>query len=253
MSAGFADERSISGRLSEALARIASIREVDGATVIDVPIMYPSGATAVIEIERSADRYWVSDMGRGHIECEMAGAQSFYAGIAKRVADDFGVGFDGNAMFALWVPSSRLEAAIVCVANASNRASSDAVRHAIEAKGRIQNDLVFERIRSIFGSRMVSRSAEILGRHAEWEAHNVVVFPDRHRAIFEYMSTHTNSISARFLMFTDIKSADRSVSLNAVVKDIASLDKKGQMIADVGNVIGINASVEQIEKYARAS
>lgn len=240
-------------RVREALARIASVRDLDGRTVIDVPIMYPSGATAVVDIERNGDRYWVSDMGRGHIECEMSGAQSFYSGIARRVADEFGIGFDGDAMFALWVPSANLEGAIVCVANASNQASSEAVRQAVQAKSRLQSERIFDRVRSLFGDKLVARSADIAGRHARWEAHNVVLFPDGHRAVFEYMTAHPNSVSAKFLMFSDLKAADQSISLNAVVRDIKSLDDKGQIVADVGNILQISTGDEQFVRYARAS
>jgi len=114
-------------RVRNALQRIASVRELDGKIAVSLPVMYPSGATVVVEVERNDDRYWVSDMGYGLVEAEMSGAQTFYGKIASRIADDFGIGFDGNAMLALWVASPRLEAAITCVANASNRACSEAI------------------------------------------------------------------------------------------------------------------------------
>jgi len=240
-------------RVRSALQRLASVRDLDGKVSISLPVMYPSGATVVIEIERNQDRYWVSDMGYGFVEAEMSGAQTFYGKIASRIADDFGVGFDGNAMFALWVASSRLEAAITCVANASNRACSEAILQASEAKTRRQNEKIFERVRDVFGERSVTRSADIAGKHAHWEAHNVVVFPNRHRAVFEHMTAHTTSVSTKFLMFSDIKSVEADISLNAMVRDITALDEKGQMIGDVANILSLSASDEQITEYARAS
>lgn len=247
------DDRLTLDRVRSALQRIASVQELDGKIAVSLPVMYPSGATVVVEIERNDDSYWVSDMGYGHVEAEMAGAQSFYGKIASRVADDFGVGFDGSAMFALWVNSSRLEAAITCVANASNKACSEAVLQAVEAKGRRQNEKIFERVKAVFGDRSVTRSADIAGRHAHWEAHNVVVFPNRHRAVFEHMTAHTNSVSTKFLMFSDIRSADLDISLNVMIRDIRELDEKGQMVADVANILSLTASNDQIREYARAS
>lgn len=240
-------------RVRSALQRIASVRDLDGRASVSLPVMYPSGATVVIEIERNEDRYWVSDMGYGLVEAEMSGAQTFYGKIASRIADDFGVGFDGNAMFALWVASSQLEAAITCVANASNRACSEAILQAAEAKSRRQNEKIFERVRDVFGERSVTRSADIAGKHAHWEAHNVVVFPNRHRAVFEHMTAHTTSVSTKFLMFSDIKSVEADISLNAMVRDITALDEKGQMIGDVANILSLSASDDQIMEYARAS
>lgn len=240
-------------RVRSALQRIASVRELDGKIAVSLPVMYPSGATVVVEVERNDDRYWVSDMGYGLVEAEMSGAQTFYGKIASRIADDFGICFDGNAMFALWVASSRLEAAITCVANASNRACSEAILQATEAKSRRQNEKIFDRVKAVFGERSVTRSADIVGRHAHWEAHNVVVFPNRHRAVFEHMTSHTTSVSTKFLMFSDIKSAEADISLNAMVRDIAALDEKGQMIGDVANILSLSASDDQIIEYARAS
>ncbi|MGF6860623.1 hypothetical protein ABIE69_001183 [Rhodobacteraceae bacterium MBR-64] len=240
-------------RVREALRRIASVRDLDGKTAVDVPVMYPSGATTVVEVERNGDNFWVSDMGYGLVEAQISGAHTFYGKIAARVADDFGVGFDGNAMFALWVPSARLESAIICIANASNRACSEAIFQASEAKNRRQNEKIFERVKSVFGERLVARSADIVGKHAHWEAHNVVVFPNRHRAIFEHMTAHTTSVSTKFLMFSDIRYSEQDISLNAMVRDVGALDEKGQMIGDVANILSISASDQQIMEYAKVS
>lgn len=240
-------------RVRKALTRIASVRGMDGRLVVDVPVMYPSGATAVVEVERNGEQFWVSDMGHGFVETEFVAAQDFYSNAARRAADDFGVQFDGGSIFALWVPEARLEAAIVCVANASNTACSEAIRSASEARGRKENERIFERIQAVFGPKIVAKTADILGRHAHWEAHNVVVFPDRRKAVFESMSMHGNSVSSRFLMFSDIKAADETVSLNAVVKDIEQLDEKAQMVGDIANIVALSASDEELRQYAVAS
>ena len=240
-------------RVRQALSRITAVRGLGGRLVVDVPVMYPSGATVVVEIERNNDKYWVSDMGHGLIESEFVAAQDFFKSAARAASEEFGVGFDGNAIFALWVSENRLEAAIICVANASNSACSEAIRSASEAKGRKENEKIFERITSVFGTKAVAKSADIQGRHAQWQAHNVVVLQDRRQAVFEAMSMHATSISSRFLMFSDIKSADVSISLNVMVKDIEQLDEKAQMVGDLANIIAINATDDEIRKYAMAS
>ncbi|MFX0543177.1 hypothetical protein ACEWPM_015795 [Roseovarius sp. S4756] len=240
-------------RVKKALSRISAVRGLDGRLVVDVPVMYPSGATVVVEVERNGDRFWVSDMGHALVETEFVAAQDFFSSAARTAADEYGVGFDGHSMFALWVPEGRLEAAIVCVANASNSACSEAIRAASDAKGRKANEHIFERIQSVFGPKIVAKTADIQGRHAHWEAHNVVIFPNSQKAIFESMSMHSNSISSRFLMFSDIKAADDAVSLNAMVKDLERLDEKAQMVGDVANIIALSAGDDEIRKYAIAS
>jgi len=226
-------------------------RDSDGGRVmVDVPITYPSGSSVVVEVEQNADRIWVSDMGMGLVEAEMMAAQDSYQSLARAKADEFGVGYDNSAMFVLWVPSGRLEAAIVCVANASAQAAADAVRSAAEATHRKQSSVVFERIKSVFGARMVSKSVEIRGKRSSWEAHNVVLFPDAHRAIFEPMTMNANSVSSKFLMFSDLREPGMAhYSLNAVVENVKELDAKAQMVGDVANIIDLKASDDVFRQY----
>jgi hypothetical protein len=105
----------------------------------------------------------------------------------------------------------------------------------------------------VFGERIVSRSVEIRGRRTAWEAHNVVVFPNAHRAIFEPMTKNANSVSSKFLMFSDLQESGLDLSLNAVVESIGSLDAKAQMVGDVANIIELKSSDEVYRKYGVAA
>lgn len=250
----FAGERErLEGRAREALSRLASVREMGGKIMIDLPIMYPSGAMAVVEVERNGDRVWVSDCGHGLVEAEFAGAIEFYARAAEKIAKEYSVSYDGYAIFALWVSEARLEAAIVAVANASCVASREAIRHATEVQGRRQNEKIYERIARVFGPKIVERESEIAGRRAIWNVHNVVTIADQRRAVFEFMTEHPNSVSNKYLMFSDIRSRNVSISLNAVVSNLQRLDTKAQMISDVANVIQIGADDEVFRSYALAA
>lgn len=243
----------LEARAREALSRISSVRELDGRLMIDLPVMYPSGSMVVVEVERNRDRYWVSDAGHGLIEAEFMGAVEFFPRSARKSAEDFAVDFDGNAMFALWVSDTRLEAAIAAVANASSVASHDAIRRASEVQGRRQNEKIFEQISRVFGAKTVARSAEINGRHATWDAHNVVIFPNQRKAIFEYMTEHSNSVSSKFLMFSDIRAKSDETSLNAVVRRIDQLDRKAQLVGDVANILPLDASDDVYRRSASAA
>lgn len=128
-----------------ALERIASVSDPDGRIMVSVPVMYPSGATSTVEVQINRGKCWVSDQGFGLVEAEYLGATEYYPKAARDAAEAYGVQFDGNAVFALWVPISRIEAAIVCVSNASNRAASEAIRVASEQKSSRRNDEIFER------------------------------------------------------------------------------------------------------------
>ena len=67
------------------------------------------------------------------------------------------------------------------------------------------------------------------------------------------MTSHPNSVSSRFLMFSDIKSADEGISLNAVVRDLSSVDEKAQIIGNVANIVGFDATDEDLKRFAKAS
>lgn len=244
---------SILERITASTARITSVRIVGDQLHVNLPLLYPSGSTVVVSVELNRDRVWVSDIGYGLMEAEFHGAQENYARSAKQFAEAYGVNFDGNSVFALWVPIDRIESALVCVANASQQAANDAVRVANEARSQSRNDEIFDRVSRIFGANTVARSREISGRHAAWQVHNVVQTDRDRLAVFEYMTDHPTSVSSKFLMFSDIRQANLGYSLNAVVKDLQRLDAKAQMVADVANLLPIDASDSSFQKSALAA
>jgi hypothetical protein len=244
---------SILERVASATSRIASVRAVGDQLHVNLPLMYPSGSTVVVSVETNREHVWVSDMGFGLMEAEFHGAQENYSKSAKFYADAYGVDFDGNSVFALWVPIARIESALLCVANASQQAANEAVRSASEARTHNRNDEIFDRVTRIFGAKCVARSREISGRHAAWNVHNVVeTAPDKF-AVFEYMTDHPTSVSSKFLMFSDIRQANLGYSLNAVVKDVQSLDVKAQMVGDVANLVAMNATDASFQRIALAA
>jgi hypothetical protein len=245
-------DQALTRRVTEALGRIANWRDSGGRIMIDLPLMYPSGSMVVVDAEQNRDKIWVSDMGQGLVEAEMMGASDSYGSVASKAAKDYGVEYDGNSIFALWVPASRIEAAIVCVANASHTAAADAVRHASEVHSRRHDDMIYERIVRVFGRPIVAKSVEISGLRTVWEAHNVVLFPNGRKAVFEFMTKHPTSVSSKFLKFSDMKSAPLPISLNAVVPDL-ELDPRSQMIGDVANIVTIEAEDDALRGYAEAS
>jgi hypothetical protein len=241
-------------RLVEAVGRLMSVRRGPGEKMLlDLPVVYPSGSSAVVDVEINGDKIWVSDMGMGHTEALMMGAVDSYQHVARGKAAEFGVGYDGGAMFVLWAPVERIEAAISCVANASAQAAADAVRLATEVRHRKQEDAIFEKVTRIFGNRSVTKSYELSGKRSSWEAHNVVRFPNGRGAIFEPMSKQHVSVSSKFLMFSDLREARIGFSLNAVVESIKGLDAKAQMVGDVANILELAAADEVFRQYGEAS
>lgn len=236
-------------RIAKAIHRLAALRATSSGFIVTLPVQYPSGALTTVEVVENGGTCFLSDLGQGRFEAEMQGADSFFDKIARNVSEDFGVSFDGASVFTLKLSLDRLEAGLTCVANASAQAAQLAVTKCDETKANTKDDRIFDRVISIFGPKNVARNRTMSGLHANWEAANVVQL-DEHFAVFEHMTSHANSISSKFLKFTDIKGSSPSISLNAMVEDIQKLDVKAQIIGDVANLINLNANDEDIIRFA---
>jgi hypothetical protein len=247
--AGAADFK---GRLDQAVSRLMATR-VDGDSArVAVPVLYPSGSGCAVDVVVNGDKCFVSDIALGHMEAEMQGANEFYDHCAKKAAERFGVGYDGLSVFASWASLDRIESAISAVANASVQAATAAIFRAMDEKEKQRNVELYERVSSIFGAHAVAKKAELVGRDASWEAHNVVTLPGSRKAVFEFVSESQNSIASKFMMFSDLSRLEGAVSLNSVVKSLDRIGKKGSMLADVSNVLPITAAADEFIKYADA-
>ncbi len=177
----------VKDRLVVAVKRLMDIR-VDGeAARLTVPALYPSGASASLEITFNGEKCFVSDMGAGHMEAEFQGAEEFFGASARHAAQRFGVGFDGLCFFSMWASLDRIEAAISAIASASTQAAAAALFAAERDRERRVQDQMFEKISNIFGRIKVSKSMEVSGKDAKWNAHNVVTLSNSKIAIFEFV------------------------------------------------------------------
>ena len=240
-------------RLTLAVQRLMALR-VDGEIArLSVPSLYPSGASATVEITTNGNTCFVSDIGRGYMEAEFQGADKFYAASAHNAAKRFGVGFDGFSVFASWASIDRVESAICLVANASTQAAAVAIFSAEREQDRRAQEEIYDKIAGIFRLQSVNKSMGLRGRDAEWNAHNVVAMPNEKLAIFEFVKESQNSIANKFMMFSDLSRVENGISLNSVVRRLDSIGKKGSMLADVSNVIELSANDEEFRRHARGA
>ena len=246
-------ERAIKERIEEAAAGLISVRADGDRARISLPLLYPSGSGGAVEVMVNGDNCFVSDFGFGAMEAEMYGAESFYESNAKKAADRFGVGFDGMSIFKTWASLGRLDAAVVAVANASVQAATGAIMRASEEKERRDNTALYERVREFFGDRAVARHEELGGKEAKWRASNVVTLSNRKKAVFEFVNAHSTSISSKFMMFSDLSRVEEAYSLNSVVKSITDIGSKAAMLADVSNLVPLDAPKETYLRYAQAA
>ena len=237
-------------RIAQAVSRLMKITP-DGERVrVAVPVLYPSGSSAAVEVMFNAGKCFVTDLALGQMEAEMQGASNYYGDAAKKSVRRFGVGFDGLSIFAIWASVDKIESAIVAVANASVFAASNAIYKAVTEKEKRKNEELFEKIVRVFGKNDVVKDDEVIGRDAIWPAHNVVSLPRNRKAIFEYITPHQNSISGKYMMFSDLSKLENKYSLTSVVNSIDSLGPKGAMLAEVSEVIQLAASDTEFLKRA---
>jgi hypothetical protein len=239
-------------QIADAVGRLVSTRQFGETAVVSLPVMYPSGTFAGVHITVSGDKCFVSDSAIGLREAEMAGAADFFDPAARDAAQWYGVNFDGASVFAASASLARIEGAVAAVANASCTAVARALLRAAEAKEQTRNTAVYDVVSEIFGRQNVAKMADVTGKKATWPAHNVVTLRGR-RAIFEYVSPHTNSIANKFLMFSDLMQADDPPSCNSVVKSLAAFGQKGSLLHDVSNVVELGAERDMYRRLADAA
>lgn len=237
-------------RLSKAVSRLMNVSAEGDRARVSVPILYPSGSSSAVEIILNGSNCFVSDLALGQMEADMYGAGSFYDVAARKSADRFGVGYDGLSIFAVWAPVENIESAIMSVANASITATNSAIFKAIDDKEKKKNDELFDRVVHIFGRSDVLKEAEVVGRDAKWDAHNVVVLSDRKKLIFEYITESQNSIAAKYMMFSDLSKSQFQYALTSVVSNVGNISRKGTMLAEVSTVMQIASNDDDYKRRA---
>lgn len=247
-------EEIVNDRIEVAVRGLVSNAQFGNKTVVSVPVLFPSGAHAGVEISLNGDDCFVSDAGQGYTEAGNYNASDFYRHSAREACERFGTSYDGLSMFVLKAPIDRIEAAIAAVANSSAVAARDAVERATIEKSSRTNAELFDRFLDFFGEKNVTKTAEIKGKSVTWDAHNVVHFRGA-TSIFEYVADHPTSISSKFMMFSDLhNNSDTPLILNAVLEDVVEVSEKARLIKTVtNNFVPFKASKEQFLQFARAA
>jgi hypothetical protein len=210
---------------------------------VSVPVQYPSGALCTVEISTGKNHAHLSDMGAGFAEADMLCEETSFPRFAQQQAAKRGLKFDGHTIHIEDVAEGMLVAAVIAVANASAAAAHAAIANDGERREEMRKNIIFQKVRLAFPDANVSRVLDVAGVRATWTAHNVVHLRNDRLAIFEPVTGHQNSISSKFLMFSDLLQRG-SLSLNAVFSDPRKLSPKAQMLKEVANVVGVEDSIE---------
>jgi hypothetical protein len=238
----------------DAVAReIVTTEHFGAASIIKVPLLYPSGATAVIQITHSQDRYFVTDMGMGHQEAALIGASTLYANSARPLAEHFGIRFDNQAFFVAEANKDQLASAVTIVANCSVEAASLSAMKAAERRFEEESDVLYKRLVKVFPRAKIDRDADFVGSSTHKWPVSAIVTSGSNVALFEPVNKHHASVINAAVKFNDIARLENAPQRIAVVKQKEELGNYLNILRQSADVIEYKVPDETIARLAKVA
>ena len=238
----------------DAVAReLVTTEHFGSASLIKTPMMYPSGAAAVVQVTQHGERFFVTDMGLGQIEADMIGASVLYANSAKPLADHFGIRFDNQAFFVAEANRDQLAGAVTIVANCSSEAAALAAFKAAERRFEEDSDVLYRRLATVFPKAEIVRNVDFVGSSThKWPVATMVTH--NHRiSLFEPVSKHHASVVNAAVKFNDIARLDNPPQRIAVVKKKVELGNYLNVLSQSANVIQYEVPDATLIRLAEAA
>ena len=226
-----------------------------GASYINTPLLYPSGATVVVRIDEGEKEFFVSDMGFGFREADLIGGSRIYSRHAKLIASANGVGFDDHSFFVLRASRAQLAGAVIAVANCSLLAAVRVAERLAREKEIDAAEVLVERLVHVFKSENVTRHAEVHGASSTpWEVTALVrAFGSAPPTIFEPVANHRTSIAAVATKFNDLSRLEKPPHLVSVVRDKEAFGTLLGVLSQAGHVINDNVPDRTLLRLAEAA
>jgi hypothetical protein len=195
-----------------------------GSAFVSTPILYPSGAHAVVRIDGTGDRWFVSDDGAAHLEAELIGGLTSFRRIARPMAERAGIQFDERCFFVMEVEREALPGAVIIVSNVAKQVVERTAFTIEERRITLSRDLFDERLTRAFGSKAIAREIPIIGASGkEWHVDAGITHDGKVQKLFEFVSPRSASVAAAVMKFTDIRAIEKLPSV-AVLSDRAKTE-----------------------------
>jgi hypothetical protein len=238
----------------DAVAReLVTTEHFGSASLIKTPMMYPSGASAVIQVTQHGDRFFVTDMGLGQMEADMIGASVLYANSAKPLAEHFGIRFDNQAFFVAEANRTQLAGAVTIVANCSSEAAALAALKAAERRFEEDSDVLYRRLATVFPKAEIVRNVDFVGSSTHKWPIATMVTHNRKVSLFEPVSKHHTSVVNAAVKFNDIARLDNPPQRVAVVKKKNELGNYLNVLSQSASVIEYNVPDTVLIRLAEAA
>lgn len=249
------EQEKFSALIDDVAHEIVATEHLGGGSFIRTPILYPSGSTVVVRIERGAEKYLVSDWGGGHQEADMIGAGHLFSRFARPVADEAGIRFDNQAFFILEATRDQLPGAVITIANCSQGAAIRVSDALAEKTFEDSKERLYQRLVSVFNRKIVVKNAEIIGSSATpWRVATLVKNPGAGRAaIFEPVTKNHSSVAHATMKFHDIALLEDAPTRIAVVSKKNEFGTYLTVLSQSAKVVDEDISDETIKRLSLAA
>jgi hypothetical protein len=234
----------------EAAARSLLLVRHDGETSrVALPMFYPSGAAATVEVTQNGGRFLVSDAGLAYREAELIGAENLFNRNAAPVAEQFGIEA-GKRGFTALASVEHLAGAMADVAAASVQVAHRICERVAQRSETAIAAHLYDRLVAVFGAQKVVPEAEIAGASSHKWRISALVHIGGKDMVFEAVSNHHSSVYSSATMFHDLSLLERRPVPVAVVKHKAALGAYLSILSQAANVIEENVSDSALTRLA---
>jgi len=255
MSALATNDTAFSAMVENVMRELVAAEHRANESLISTPLLYPSGATVVVQVRNEGRSYFVSDMGLGYQEADLMGAGLIYGRHARLIAENAGVGFDNQAFFVVQVSRDQLAGAVIAVANCSQSAAGLAALKLAERKAGDMADRLYDRLITVFRPELVDRHAEIVGASNIRYRVATLVRAEKSAVptIFDSVTKHPTSVAFASQQFNDIARLEDAPRRVAVVQRRDEFGDYLGLLSQAASVVDIEATKETFRMLARAA
>lgn len=239
--------------VADAASKLVRVDFRGNSAYVDTPLLYPSGGTVVIRIDKAGGDFFVSDMGLGYDEADLSGLSLTYMRYARVIAEGAGVGFDSRSFFVARAVSNQLAGAVATVANCSQEAVALTMLKHAERKSIERAEKLYVRLVRLFHELNVEKHGKIVGASSIPYDVDAIVKGRRRPIVFEVVANQHTSVYAANSKFHDLRALERPPVNVAVVRKKRDMGTYVDLLSQAAEVIEDDISDDRISYLANAA